>query len=115
MAELITLTVTQVQAADGAVIRLRLPVAATLVGVSVEGGNTVGAPTDGMIVVSDLVLDEIAAVLLTNWSGDWRSRHLGGAETPVALPAAASVGVTLYLNGGSTPTLDFTASLWFAL
>ena len=118
MAELVVLTANMKGAVDEEYVRLRLPVAATLVGVSVVGGEPTGAPTTATLVISEETLDEVCAVPIKaseGWRGDWLSRHLGGAVTPVALPVGAVMGVRLYLSGGSNPTLDCTASLWLVL
>jgi len=88
MAELIVLSATQVGAGDQAYVSFHLPVAATLVGVTVAGVNVVGAPTTGFVSVNEPVLDEVCTVHIkwaNAWTGDWRSRHLGGTETPVPL------------------------------
>jgi hypothetical protein len=65
--------------------------------------------------VTEETLDEIASVTMSSWRGDWLSHHLGGAASPVPLNAGASLGVRLYLNGGTTPTLNLTVSLWMVL
>lgn len=118
MAELVALTVNMKAAVDEEYVRLRVPMAATLVGVSVVGGESTGAPTMGILVVTEETLDEVCAVTIRaaeGWRGDWLSQHFGGAASPVALPAGAGIGVRLYLSGGSNPTLGCTASLWLAL
>lgn len=118
MAELIVLSATQVGAGDQAYVSFHLPVAATLVGVTVAGVNVVGAPTTGFVSVNEPVLDEVCTVHIkwaNAWTGDWRSRHLGGTETPVPLSAGTALDITLYLSGGVNPTPDLTTTLWLAV
>lgn len=115
MAELVALSVTMKGAGDEDLMRLRLPITGQLVGVSVEGSGATGSPTGGAVSVTEETLDEIASVTMSSWRGDWLSHHLGGAASPVPLNAGASLGVRLYLNGGTTPTLNLTVSLWMVL
>jgi len=118
MSELITLTVSRTAAVDSDGMGVQLPVAATLVAFSVLGSAPSGSPTGAILTLSDAVLDEVAAVAITpvgNWAGAWRSRHLGGSAAPLALPAGSLLTATIYLSGGTGPTLDYTATIWLVL
>ena len=118
MPEMITLTVSRTAAADNDSLGVQVPVASTLVGFSVAASTPTGSPTAASLTLSDSVLDEVAAVALAptgGWVGAWRSRHLGGAHDPVPLPAGALLNTMIYLSGGSSPTLDYTATIWLVV
>lgn len=118
MAEMVALTVTMKAAVDEEVVYVRLPLAMTLVGVSVVVSGRTGSPTGGFITIVEEVLDEVCGVNfgpLSNWSGDWRSRHFGGDKAPVALPANINLGVRIYLSGGTNPTANAGVVLWLVV
>jgi hypothetical protein len=118
MAELVAVTMNAKAAVPDEMMYLRLPMATTLVGVSVTVFGRSGSPTGGFVAITEEVLDEICTVEFgpsTAWSGDWRSRHFGGNDTPVALPPCINLGAHLYVYGGVNPTMNIGLTLWLVV
>ena len=104
----------QAQADADAVHGFVAPVGMTLVGVSVYPEAFTGTPT-GFNVDVNVGETEVVKALAANTAGTagtWSSKHLGGANTAVAIAKAAVVTVDVNLVEGSTPTADYDVCLW---
>jgi len=110
----LTFTVEAQADADG-VIEFEALEHMTIVGVSVCAEAFTGSPTAFDIDIQDDGTDVITAVTASTAGtpGTWKTPHMGGTQSLVAIAAGSSVEVDVNLTGGSSPTADFTLLIYY--
>jgi hypothetical protein len=106
----------QAQVTANGVHGVKVPFGMTIVGVSLWPEAFTGTPTGFNVDIQVAAADVITAVAANTAGtpGEWKSTHLGGTNTPVAVAAGSVVEVDVNLTAGTTPTADYEVVI-FAL
>ena len=104
----------QAQGAANNVHGFKAPQGMTLVAVSVYPEAFTGTPTGFNVDVNVAGAAAVSAVAAntTLTAGEWKARHYGGANDPVAIAGGQTVTVDVNFTGGTTPTADYDVQLF---
>ena len=107
----------QAQGAANNVHGFKAPQGMTLVGLSVYPEAFTGTPTGFNVDVNVATVAMVTAVAANTAgaAGEWKARHFGGTNDPVAIAGGQLVTVDVNFTGGTTPTADYDIQLFCLL